>query len=129
MTDVTHILNAIEEEDTGAADQMLPLAYEELRHLATQKMSRKNPGQTLQATALVLEAYIRLVGSEAQSRRSRTYFYPAAADAMHHILTENARRWRRSQGTRSGTIWSTSGAVWRRCFCLQSRWADGVARR
>lgn len=129
MSDVTRIFAGIEQGDAKAADELLPLVYEELRRLAAQKMSREKPGQTLQATALVHEAYIRLVGSEAQSWRSRTHFYAAAADAMRHILTENARRWRRPPDTGSGMMWSTSGAGWRRCFCLRSRWADDIARR
>ena len=95
MTDVTRILSAIEQGDAKAADRLLPLVYEELRRLAARKMSQESPGQTLQATALVHEAYIRLVGSEARSWRSRTHFYAAAADAMRHILTENARHKRR----------------------------------
>jgi len=95
MTDVTRILSAIEQGDAKAADRLLPLVYEELRRLAARKMSQESQGQTLQATALVHEAYIRLVGSEARSWRSRTHFYAAAADAMRHILTENARHKRR----------------------------------
>jgi RNA polymerase sigma factor (TIGR02999 family) len=92
MTDVTRILNAIEQGDAKAADELLPLVYEELRHLAAQKMSHEPPGQTLQATALVHEAYIRLVGSEAKNWNSRTHFFYAAAEAMRRILIENARR-------------------------------------
>jgi len=92
MTDVTHILNAIEQGDAKAADKLLPLVYEELRRLAAQKMSQELPGQTLQATALVHEAYIRLVGSEAQNWNGRTQFFTAAAEAMRRILIENARR-------------------------------------
>lgn len=92
MTDVTRILNAIEQGDAKAADELLPLVYEELRHLAAQKMSRESPGQTLQATALVHEAYIRLVGSEAQDWKGRTHFFAAAAEAMRRILIDNARR-------------------------------------
>ena len=95
MSDVTHILNAIERGDAKAADELLPLVYEELRLLAAQKLSHESPGHTLQATALVHEAYIRLVGSEAQGWRSRTYFFGAAAEAMRRILVENARRKRR----------------------------------
>jgi len=82
MSDVTRILNAIEKGDTRAADELLPLVYEELRRLAAQKMSQELPGQTLQATALVHEAYIRLVGSEAQNWKGRTHFFAAAAEAM-----------------------------------------------
>jgi len=92
MTDVTRILNAIEQGDALAADELLPLIYEELRVLAAQKMSHELPGQTLQATALVHEAYIRLVGEEAQNWDSRSHFFAAAAEAMRRILVENARR-------------------------------------
>lgn len=92
MSDVTRILNAIEKGDAQAAEELLPLVYEELRHLASRKMSRESPGQTLQATALVHEAYIRLVGAEAQNWKGRTHFFTAAAEAMRRILIENARR-------------------------------------
>ena len=92
MTDVTRILNAIEQGDTRAVDKLLPAVYDELRRLAARKLSREKPGQTLQATALVHEAYIRLVGEEAQSWKSRTHFFAAAAEAMRRILVDNARR-------------------------------------
>ncbi len=92
MTDVTRILNAIEQGDAKAADELLPLVYEELRRLAGLKMSRESPGQTLQATALVHEAYIRLVGAENQNWSSRGHFFAAAAESMRRILIENARR-------------------------------------
>jgi RNA polymerase sigma factor (TIGR02999 family) len=92
MSEVTRILNAIEQGDAKAADELLPLVYEELRHLAARKMSRESPGHTLQATALVHEAYIRLVGSEAQNWKGRTHFFAAAAEAMRRILIDNARR-------------------------------------
>jgi len=92
MSDVTRILNAIEQGDTRAVDKLLPAVYDELRRLAAWKLSQERPGQTLQATALVHEAYIRLVGSEAQSWKSRTHFFSAAAEAMRRILIENARR-------------------------------------
>jgi RNA polymerase sigma factor (TIGR02999 family) len=92
MTNVTRILNAIEQGDATAADELLPLVYEELRHLAAYKMSKESPGHTLQATALVHEAYIRLVGSENQNWSSRTHFFSAAAEAMRRILIDNARR-------------------------------------
>ena len=82
MTDVTRILNAIEKGDTRAAYRLLPLVYEELRRLAAQNMSQELPGQTPQATALVHEAYIRLVGSEDQNWSGRTHFFAAAAEAM-----------------------------------------------
>ena len=92
MSDVTRILNAIEQGDAKAADKLLPLVYEELRRLAAQKMSHERPGHTLGATALVHEAYIRLVGAEAQNWSGRTHFFAAAAEAMRRILIENARR-------------------------------------
>jgi RNA polymerase sigma factor (TIGR02999 family) len=92
MTDVTRILGAIEQGDAKAADELLPLVYEELRLLAARKMSHEPPGQTLQATALVHEAYIRLVGSEARSWDSKTHFFYAAAESMRRILVDNARR-------------------------------------
>jgi len=92
MTDVTRILNAIERGDAQATDKLLPLVYEELRLLAAQKLSQEPPGQTLQATALVHEAYIRLVGDETQTWKGRRHFFTAAAEAMRRILIENARR-------------------------------------
>ena len=92
MTDVTRILNAIEQGDEQAADRLLPLVYEELRRLAALKMSHEPSGQTLQATALVHEAYIRLVGSEAHNWDGRTHFFAAAAEAMRRILIDKARR-------------------------------------
>jgi RNA polymerase sigma factor (TIGR02999 family) len=92
MSDVTLILNAIEQGDARAADKLLPLVYEQLRILAAQKLSRERPGQTLQATALVHETYIRLVGAEAENWNSRGHFFKAAAEAMRRILIENARR-------------------------------------
>jgi len=99
MSDVTRILNAIERGDAKAAVELLPVVYEELRLLAAQKMSHERPGQTLQATALVHEAYIRLVGPEAQSWDSRGHFFAAAAEAMRRILIENARhKQRRKHG-------------------------------
>ncbi len=93
MHDVTQILNAIEQGDPSAAEQLLPLVYEELRTLAAQRMAHEAPGQTLQATALVHEAYIRLVNVEkAQHWESRGHFFAAAAEAMRRILVEKARR-------------------------------------
>ena len=91
-SDVTRILNAIERGDAKATDELLPLVYEELRLLAAQKLSHEPPGQTLQATALVHEAYIRLVEAECRSWNSRNHFFMAAAEAMRRILVENARR-------------------------------------
>ena len=92
VSDVTRILDAIERGDAAAAEELLPAVYDELRRLAAAKLSRESPGQTLQATALVHEAYIRLVGSKGQDWHSRTHFFSAAAEAMRRILIENARR-------------------------------------
>jgi RNA polymerase sigma factor (TIGR02999 family) len=92
MSDVTQILNAIEQGDAKAADELLPFVYEELRLLASQKMAQELPGQTLQATALVHEAYLRLVGAEVRNWDSRGHFFAAAAEAMRRILVDNARR-------------------------------------
>ena len=97
MTEVTRILSAIEHGDPAAAEQLLPLVYDELRRLAAQKLAQEKPGQTLQATALVHEAYTRLVGggeAVGQERlwESRGHFFAAAAEAMRRILVENARR-------------------------------------
>ena len=93
MTDVTQILSEIESGDPSAAEQLLPLVYDELRRLARQKMAQEAPGQTLQATALVHNAYIRLVDvKKAQRWDSRGHFFAAAAEAMRRILVETARR-------------------------------------
>jgi len=92
MSEATRILNAIEQGDVKAAEDLLPLVYEELRRLASRKMSQEQAGQTLQATALVHEAYIRLVGTENKNWSSRGHFFAAAAEAMRRILIENARR-------------------------------------
>jgi RNA polymerase sigma factor (TIGR02999 family) len=93
MKEVTQILSAIEQGDPRAAEQLLPLVYEELRKLAAQKLALEARGQTLDATALVHEAYLRLVGSETQRPfNDRGHFYAAAATAMRHILIDNARR-------------------------------------
>jgi len=92
MSDVTRILVAIERGDIRAVDELFPLVYQELRQLAAQRLSRELPGQTLQATALVHEAYLRLVGTEEQNWSGRGHFFAAAAEAMRRILVENARR-------------------------------------
>ena len=93
MSEVTHILSAIEQGDPHAAEQLLPLVYDELRQLAAQKMVKEAPGQTFQATALVHEAYLRLVDvEEAPHWNSRGHFFAAAAEAMRRILVEQARR-------------------------------------
>jgi RNA polymerase sigma factor (TIGR02999 family) len=92
MNEVTQILSAIEQGDPRAAEQLLPLVYDELRKLAAQRLSQEKPGQTLQATALVHEAYLRLVsGREAPGWDSRGHFFAAAAEAMRRILVERAR--------------------------------------
>lgn len=96
MDEVTRILNAIEQGETQAAQQLLPLVYDELRRLASQKLALEKPGQTLDATALVHEAYLRLVGKgQEQPWESRGHFFAAAAEAMRRILVENARRKKR----------------------------------
>jgi RNA polymerase sigma factor (TIGR02999 family) len=93
MSDVTRILSAIEQGDPRAAEELLPLVYDELRKLAAQKLAQEKPGQTLQATALVHEAYLRLVNVDnAQPWNSRGHFFGAAAEAMRRILIEQARR-------------------------------------
>jgi RNA polymerase sigma factor (TIGR02999 family) len=95
MNDVTQILSQIESGDPSAAEQLLPLVYEELRNLAAAKLAHERPGQTLDATALVHEAYLRLVGPgdrEEQRWDGRSHFFAAAAEAMRRILVENARR-------------------------------------
>jgi RNA polymerase sigma factor (TIGR02999 family) len=106
MSDVTQILERIEAGDPGSAEKLLPLVYDELRKLAATRLANEKPGQTLQATALVHEAYLRLVDvDEAQHWNSRGHFFAAAAEAMRRILVENARR-KRSQksGGRHGRL-------------------------
>jgi RNA polymerase sigma factor (TIGR02999 family) len=93
MSDVTHILSAIEQGDPQAAEQLLPLVYDELRKLAAQRLAQEKPGHTLEATALVHEAYLRLVGTaEPRVYRDRRHFFAAAASAMRRILIDQARR-------------------------------------
>src|SRR5436190_2976107 len=93
MSEVTRILSAVEHGDPSAAEQLLPLVYEELRKLAARRLAQESPGQTLEATALVHEAYLRLVDAErAQHWNSRGHFFAAAAEAMRRILVDNARR-------------------------------------
>jgi RNA polymerase sigma factor (TIGR02999 family) len=93
MSEVTRILSAIEHGDAHAAEQLLPLVYDELRRLAAQRLAQEKPGQTLEATALVHEAYVRLVdGDESQHWDSRGHFFAAAAEAMRRILIDQARR-------------------------------------
>ena len=96
MTDITQILSQIESGDAVAAEELLPLVYDELRKLATQRMGHEKAGQTLQATALVHEAYLRLVDvNQAQHWNSRGHFFAAAAEAMRRLLVERARRKKR----------------------------------
>src|SRR5262245_4121401 len=103
MNDVTRILCAIEQGEPAAAEQLLPLVYDELRKLAAARLAREKPGQTLQATALVHEAYLRLVGgSHAQQWSNRGHFFAAAAEAMRRILVEHARR---KQSLKHGGGW------------------------
>jgi len=93
MSDVTHILSAIEQGDPQAAEQLLPLVYDELRKLAAHRIAQEAPGQTLDATALVHEAYLRLVGGgDAKDRNGRGHFFAAAAEAMRRILVDRARK-------------------------------------
>src|SRR5262252_5174348 len=99
-SDVTRVLSAIEAGDPSAAEQLLPLVYDELRKLAAQKLVQEKPGQTLEATALVHEAYLRLIDvGKVQCWDSRAHFFAAAAEAMRRILVENARR---KQGPKHG---------------------------
>jgi len=102
MGDVTHILDAIEQGGPKGAEELLPLVYEELRKLAAAKMAQQAPGQTLQATALVHEAYLRLTGGVRDQWQNRAHFFRAAAEAMRCILIENARR--RSRWKRGGQL-------------------------
>jgi RNA polymerase sigma factor (TIGR02999 family) len=112
MPDVTQILQAIDQGDPRAADQLLPLVYDELRRLAAAKLANEKPGQTLDATALVHEAYLRLVGPNSQSVSiggqftGRRHFVAAAAEAMRRILVENARR-KMSQKRGGGRVRAT----------------------
>ena len=92
MSDVTQLLSAIDAGDPKAADQLLPLVYDELRKVAAAKMAQEKPGQTLQATALVHEAWLRLAGSDRQQWRGRSHFFGAAAEAMRRILIDKARQ-------------------------------------
>jgi len=92
MSEVTRILNAIDHGDPRAADELLPLVYDQLRELAARKMAHEAPGQTLQPTALVHEAWLRLVGNQSVQWEGRAHFFAAAAEAMRRILINNARR-------------------------------------
>jgi RNA polymerase sigma factor (TIGR02999 family) len=106
VTEVTHILSGLERGDLRGAAQLLPLVYDELRRLAAQKLADERPGQTLQPTALVHEAYLRLVGEDATHPwRSRGHFYAAAAEAMRRILISS---WRRKHSLKRGGGWRRS---------------------
>jgi RNA polymerase sigma factor (TIGR02999 family) len=114
MNDVTQILAAIDQGDPHAADQLLPLVYDELRRLAGSSLAKENPGQTLQATALVHEAYLRLVGvKQARQWDNRRHFFAAAAEAIRRILVENARRKRakKAGGAMSRTNLDEAAAI------------------
>ena len=114
MSDVTRILSAIEEGDRHAAGQLLPLVYDELRKLAAARLAQEQPGQTLQATALVHEAYLRLVDTPREEHwNSRGHFFGAAAEAMRRILVENARRRQAALG--SARRRSMCAKRWKRC--------------
>jgi len=102
MSDVTQILNRAQQGDPKAAEELVPLVYEELRKLAAAKMAQQAPGQTLQVTALVHEAYLRLIGGVRDQWQDRTHFFRAAAEAMRCILIENARR--KSRWKRGGRL-------------------------
>jgi RNA polymerase sigma factor (TIGR02999 family) len=113
MPDVSHLLNAIDRGDRHAADQLLPLVYDELRRLAAQKLAPEKPGQTLQPTALVHEAWLRLVGDAEPRWENRGHFFAAAAEAMRRILVDQARR-RKAQkrgGTARRVPWDDRFAV------------------
>jgi RNA polymerase sigma factor (TIGR02999 family) len=113
LSEVTRILSAIEHGDAHAAEQLLPLVYDELRKLAAAKMAQEKPGQTLQATALVHEVYLRLVDVEAEQRwDSRGHFFAAAAEAMRRILVESARRKQRLKYGAAASA-NRSQATWR----------------
>jgi RNA polymerase sigma factor (TIGR02999 family) len=97
MNDVTRILSAVDHDDARAAEQLLPLVYDELRKLAAQRLAQEKPGHTLQPTALVHEAYLRLVGRQDPGRNGKGHFFAAAAEAMRRILVERARRRKRTR--------------------------------
>jgi len=114
MSDVTRILNSIGAGDPKAAEELLPLVYEELRRLAAAKMAQEKPGQTLQATALVHEAWLKLAGSDQQVWQGRSHFFAAAAEAMRRILVDKARRkdsLKRGANTRPVDLQETEIAV------------------
>ena len=112
MAEFTHILAQIESGDSQAADQLLPLVYDELRKLAAAKLAHEKPGQTLQSTALVHEAYLRLVGADgAQEWNSRNHFFAAAAEAMRRILVDNARKKQAEKRGGSGQRLALTDAV------------------
>ena len=118
MNEVTRILSAIEQGEPHAAEQLLPLVYDELRTLAAQKLAQEAPGQTLQPTALVHEAYLRLVGSPGGDRwDNRGHFFAAAAEAMRRILVDNARR---KRAARHGDAKAVHAPSFTRAACTRS---------
>jgi RNA polymerase sigma factor (TIGR02999 family) len=124
MSEVTRMLSAIEQGDTHAAEQLLPLVYDELRQLAAHRLAHEAPGQTLQATALVHEAYLRLVGAEkAQRWDSRGHFFAACAEAMRRILIDNARR---KQADKHGGGWERQDLL-EAALAIDSTGADLLA--
>ncbi len=124
MSEVTSILSAIDRGDAVAAGQLLPLVYEELRRLAAQKLARENPRQTLQATALVHEAYLRLVGpADDQRWQNRGHFFAAAAEAMRRIVVESARR----VAMRPVCLEGSDGFVTSTAAPIATGWSDPVA--
>jgi RNA polymerase sigma factor (TIGR02999 family) len=136
MADVTQILNAIDDGDPDAAERLLPLVYDELRRLASRRLADERPGQTLQATALVHEAYLRPVANPGAEPHwtGRGHFFAAAAEAMRRILVERARhkRSRKAGGTGSGWTWPTSrrSLPGRTSICSPSTrpWTSSAAR-
>ena len=135
MSNVTHILSAIEQGDPQAAEQLLPLVYDELRELAAARLAAEKSGQTLQPTALVHEAYLRLVGgSPPRDWNSRGHFFAAAAEAMRRILVDSARRKRRPKhgescrGTEGGTC-SAGRSKPRRSQRRSHRWTCSRSMR
>ena len=124
MSEVTRILSAIEQGDPHAAEQLLPLVYEELRKLAAQRLAQEKPGQTLQATALVHEAYLRLVDVEkAQAWNGRGHFFAAAAEAMRRILVEQARH---KKAAKAGGGWQRQELLDAE-LAVDSTWDDLLA--
>src|SRR5712664_1958634 len=111
MSDATVLLTAVERGEPKAADELLALVYQELRQLATRKMAQEPPGQTLQPTALVHEAWLRLIGSENPSFENRGHFFSAAAEAMRRILIDRARRRRTRRPVEDLSVWISMSVI------------------